>query len=345
MENIKLNELKKDPVFRTIMFFIAILCVATILIMLGRRNDAVTLAEQYKAGVLTADEVNTAFENVGGRLVKRYVNESDYVHKGDLLMELDPRDYEIEVRRLEANVKNLNAQISHEEKDIENSLKKLDTQRDQTYRQIEKLDANIKGAQAVLSQAQAEYSRYSSLNQSSSVSKSAYDNALSAYRQAKSNLDALISSIKELSTGATDEQVEKLKTTGSAQGMSLNSIDEALLDIRNLDNTLSALKASRDATEAELAQKKLNLSRTKLYAPCDGKVLNVMFNEGELVAAGAPAVNIETDRYYYDVYVSELSVQSTILKIASEAMLRLLTRRLKAPSAMCRLPLHLLTCA
>ena len=36
--------LRTHPVFRTVMLFVALLCAAIILIMLGRRNDAVTEA-------------------------------------------------------------------------------------------------------------------------------------------------------------------------------------------------------------------------------------------------------------------------------------------------------------
>ncbi len=68
---------------RTTGIFAGLLAVGSLLIFFGTRNDAVTVARSIKAGVLTADEVNTAFQNVGGRLVERPIIESQHVKKGD----------------------------------------------------------------------------------------------------------------------------------------------------------------------------------------------------------------------------------------------------------------------
>ena len=43
--------------------------------------------------------LTTAFENVGGKLIKRHVNESDHVKKGQLLLELDQDDLLSKKRR------------------------------------------------------------------------------------------------------------------------------------------------------------------------------------------------------------------------------------------------------
>ena len=49
---------------RTTGIFAGLLTVGSLLIYFGTRNDAVTVARSIKAGVLTADEVNTAFQTV-----------------------------------------------------------------------------------------------------------------------------------------------------------------------------------------------------------------------------------------------------------------------------------------
>lgn len=76
-----IDDLKSRPVFRTLMFFVVIICTESLLIMIGTRSDAVTQARRLQAGVVAADEISVSFENVGGRLVKRRVNESDTVKK------------------------------------------------------------------------------------------------------------------------------------------------------------------------------------------------------------------------------------------------------------------------
>lgn len=305
MDNLQFHDIQKKPVFRTIMFFLIILCVAVILITLGRRNDAVTKAQIYHAGVLTADKVNTAFDKVSGTLTRRYVKESDEVKKGDLLMEIDDRDLNFTIDNLQAQLDSLDAQIKQQEADIKLSKEKLITQEQQLWYQIEELDASLQGAIALYEQSKAEYERYSSLKETLSVSKSAYDSARRTYLQAESTRLSIIKNLQELTLGATPEQIEKLKTLHSAKGMTLNTIVESRTEIENMTNTLNALKASAEALKAQLGQEQLNRERTKLYAPADGRILEVNFEEGEQIPSGSTAVLLETSNYYYDIYLSE----------------------------------------
>lgn len=50
---------------KTAVIFLGLLLVGSSLIYFGSRNDAVSVAKSIKSGVLTADEINIAFENVG----------------------------------------------------------------------------------------------------------------------------------------------------------------------------------------------------------------------------------------------------------------------------------------
>lgn len=305
MQKASLSGMVSQPVFRTVMFFVVVLCIATVLILLGRRSDAVTEAMRYQAGVLTADEVSVAFENVGGKLVTRKVNESDHVKKGDLLLELDDADLQIAIRGLKAQLETLDAQIRSQEISLANARDRVRTTEINTWRRIEDLRAQQDGTEAALVQTEAEYKRYSSLNAASAVSKSAYDRAKADYLQTRASAVSVRKNLEELTLGASNEQLEKLNRSGDATGMTLVEIAQQQLDADNLENALVALKAQKKTLESQLEQQELNLSRTKLYAPCDGKVLEVMFEEGELISPSAVAVDLETDRYYFDVYISE----------------------------------------
>lgn len=46
-----------------------------------------------------------------------------------------------------------------------------------------------------------------------------------------------------------------------------------------------------------------------LRAPEDGRIIKVLAKEGEMVAAGTPVVLLESDRSYYDIYISEKQAQ------------------------------------
>ena len=175
------------------------------------------------------------------------------------------------------------------------------------WRQIEALDSRLRGSNEELSQARAEYGRYSSLVAGSAASRSAYDKARATSAQAEAARTAALKSLQELTLGATDEQIKHLRETGSAEGMTLSAITQMNTDCESMEQALRALEASHRSAQARLDEQLLNLSRTKLYAPCDGTVLETYFEEGELVPASAAALNLETDRRYYDVYLSERS--------------------------------------
>ncbi|MCR5084034.1 MAG: HlyD family efflux transporter periplasmic adaptor subunit [Succinivibrionaceae bacterium] len=299
---------ERRSILRTLKIFLALLVVAVLLIMLGRRNDAVTMAQLYQAGVLTADSVNVSFEKVGGRLVRRLVDEGQQVRRGDTLLEIDDSDFRLAVASDRARVASMEAQIKRQSGDIEVATRRAATTEENTWRQIEELHSSLGGQQAQLAQAKADFERHERLVADRSVSRAEYDRARSAYLQASATVEATIHSLQALSVGATEEDVERLKSTGSAAGMHLSSVDNLRREIESSRHTLAALEASRDELRAALSQDELNLGRTVLRAPEDGKVLNVMFEVGEMVPASSPAVQVETPRQYFDVFLPETRV-------------------------------------
>lgn len=300
-----IDDLKSRPVFRTLMFFVVIICTASLLIMIGTRSDAVTQARRLQAGVVAADEISVSFENVGGRLVKRRVNVSDTVKKGDLLLEINAEDIELAVASLKAQLRNIDAQLDAQTTSLKNSRDRVRTSEISLWREIEELYASFQGAEAELTRAQAQYKRYENLDKAAAVSKSSYDEARSVYLQDLAQVTSIKKSLAKLTLGATDEQLQRLKRDHDASGMTLSSVIQQKVDTENMENELRALRAQHDSLQAQLQQQELNLKRTKLYAPEDGRVLEIMYDEGEMVAASSPAVVIESNRKYFDVYISE----------------------------------------
>lgn len=73
--------------------------------------------------------------------------------------------------------------------------------------------------------------------------------------------------------------------------------------------SLESLKAGREASAAALEQLKVNQSRLTLKAPEKAKVLEVLYEKGELVSPNTPAVLLESERLYFDIYVAENKVK------------------------------------
>lgn len=219
----------------------------------------------------------TAFENVGGKLIKRHVNESDHVKKGQLLLELDQDDLLFSISSCKAQIDSLSAQITSQQLNIENAKDKLRTAEISAWRSIEELFAQQQSEQAEFERASSEFHRYSSLDKASAVSKSSYDQAKATYLKAQSALISLKKSLQSLTLGASKVQLEKLRRDHDASGMTLCAILQQRVDTENLVNALDSLKAQRKALQAQLGSLELSLKRTKLYAPEDGKIQEVLF--------------------------------------------------------------------
>ena len=76
-----------------------------------------------------------------------------------------------------------------------------------------------------------------------------------------------------------------------------------------MSNDIDALTQQKQALVVQLKQLEVQKERLTLRAPEDGRVIKVLAKEGEMVAAGTSVVLLESDRSYYDIYISEKQAQ------------------------------------
>ncbi|WP_392559557.1 HlyD family secretion protein [Orbus mooreae] len=296
--------------------FLGLLLIGSSLIYFGSRNDAVSVAKYIKSGVLTADQVNVAFQNVGGKLVERKVEESQWVKKGDILMVLDDRDTAIAIEKNKAMIDAREAAIRAEELSINIDINETNLTELSTWRAIEELQAKLDAAKATKELAQTEFNRALKLSKTDSISKSAFDTAQNDLIIANMAIIQLESQLAAKTIGSSAEQREKLVKSKNAQDMQLQSISQLRDKIINRKNVLAQLQAQLAQSNADLKQLELNYQRLTLVAPEDGKILKLMYEVGELVPTGAPAVLLETERQYVDIYVNENMVNDYLPKTA-----------------------------
>ncbi|WP_081296965.1 MULTISPECIES: HlyD family secretion protein [unclassified Gilliamella] len=288
--------------------FLLLLIFGSFLIFVGSRNDAVSVAKSIKSGVLTADEINIAFQNVGGKVTQRFVQESQMVKKGDRLMQLEDIDTKLAIDRLQALVDSQKAAVNQEQAAIEITENETNLSELTTWRKIEEVQANLEAAKSAQNLAKTEFDRQTQLRKTGGNSQSQLDNARNAFINAKMQVVQIESQLSTLMIGATPEQISQFEQTQNATGMTLQSILIARQKLQNRQNQLAQLKAQLAQGEAELKQLQLNYERLTLIAPEDGKILKLMFEDGEMVPNGAPAVLLETNRKYIDIYVNEKMV-------------------------------------
>lgn len=286
----------KQKAERVGILFLALLIVGG-LVLLYRGNDAVALGVEKKEGILTAEQVKMSFDSVSGRLLRQAVKEGDVVKKGDVIMEIDPTDTDLAIAKAQAQIAQLEAQIAGKSGSQQVSYQKADNDETQSFRQIDQQRAAVASAAATLRNSELDYNRKSALVEAGAIARSELDDATTALSVAQANVEQQQQSLDRLLAGARD--------TGATESLALPTIAQERADAANMSNDITALERQRDQLLVTLEQLKVQKERLVLRAPEDGKVLKVLAKEGEMISQSTPVVLLESQRSYYDIYLSE----------------------------------------
>lgn len=183
---------------------------------------------------------------VGGEIVAVHVTDNQAVHKGDLLVEVDSRDYAARVANARAAVEAASAAIASNSAQL-----KWHTQ------MIAQAQATLDAARADEERLEKEWHRADQLVAEGVATAQRRDNALAEVKAGKANVDKA-----EAALAAAQQQSVVQDTDG-----------------RRLQDQLEAQQAA-----LKLAQ--LDLDSTRIVAPIDGTVGDLAARLGERVAPG-----------------------------------------------------------
>ena len=277
---------------------LSVLIVAGLL-LLYKGNDAVAIGMKKRGHPdgRTGQDVVRQRERppAQGRAIK----EGDTVKAGDVIMELDSTDTDLSLERTKAQIAQLDAQIRSMGGTQAVNYQKADSDEQQSFRQIDQQRAAVSAAQATLKNSQIDYNRKSALLDAGAIAKSQLDDAEMALNVAEANVTQQQLLLDKLLSGARD--------TGNTDSISLPTIAQQREAAGNMSNDIDALTQQKQALVVQLKQLEVQKERLTLRAPEDGRVIG--YRGGEMVAAGTPVVLLESDRSYYDIYISEKQAQ------------------------------------
>lgn len=278
----------------------AVVMVVTGLLLMYTGNDALVLATEKKEGILTAEQIKLSFENVGGRMVKECVKEADQVKKGDVLMVLDSTDVDLSIAKLEAQIAQMKSQIKSAGGGVNIAMSKADTDEQQSFRQIDQQKAAVGAAEANYNNASLDYNRKVQLFEVGAISKSELDAAQTSLQVNSANVAQQKQLLSKLLAGTTDN--------GDTDSLNLPTIALERQTAANKLNDVEALNQQLKGLEVQLEELKVKKERLTLRAPEDGKIIKILAKEGEMIAPNTPVLLMESNRYYFDIYVSEENV-------------------------------------
>jgi len=218
---------------------------------------------------------------VSGYVVKVDVNDNQYVQQGDVLVEIDPKDYEVAVAQAQANLAsaeataqslnisvpitsiNTSSQVKVAASDVENSQAGIVAAQDR----LASAHAQVEQAEANDVKIQNDLQRYKTLVDKREVSQQVYDQALAAAKAstaavvaAHANESALQQSVQQARSALSQSEANQRAAATAPQQVS-SSRARARASIADVQQKRAAL---------ELAQ--LNLGYTKIVAPVSGEV-------------------------------------------------------------------------
>ena len=285
----------QKPVRIALIAGVLILVFLIALMYTGR--DALVLGREKKDGILTAEQIKTSFDSVGGRLIREAVKEGDQVKKGDILMVLDSTDIDLSIEKTKAQIKQMEATIAATSGGIRIGYDKTDTAEIETFRAIDQQRASVDAARATYEFQQLNYDRMEQLMNVGAISRQEMDNARTTRETARANLSMQEELLGKLLGGAPD--------TGDTESIALPAIVNARREVENQEHDLESLRQQKRQLEITLKELQVSKNRLILTAPEDGKVLSVLAKEGEMVSPNTPVVLLESHRLYYDIYLSE----------------------------------------
>ncbi len=228
--------------------------------------------------------------------------ENDHsVKAGDLLLQLDPRDFEVALERAKANLKVRQSQARGARLEVPitdaaafSQLHSAEAARQEALEAVETAEADLAGArhrlerdQAVAGRAERDRVRYQALVEKREISRSAYDARETESVAAAQTVET------DLSTIAADErkvaQSRSIVEQREAQVVSARTAPQQLQNAR--ENSATAEGAIEQAL-AEVHTAELNLSYTKIYAPVGGVVGHKTVEPGHRVQPGQSLLTV-----------------------------------------------------
>jgi membrane fusion protein (multidrug efflux system) len=220
---------------------------------------------------------------VSGTVLRVLADDNQLVKAGDLLAELDPRDYEVAVQRARADRADALANSAAASVSVpltsttsSGQLAAANAGLEAAKREIDAATARVQEAQANYNKVAADLKRMTQLVQKDEISQQQYDAAVAAEGSARATLEAARAAVASAQGRAAQAQ---------AQAESAHTVPQ---QIRMMRDRAGAASAEVEKYRAALAQTELNLQYTKITASVSGIVSKRNVEPGQVVQAGQP---------------------------------------------------------
>jgi membrane fusion protein, multidrug efflux system len=218
---------------------------------------------------------------VSGYVVKVKVDDNQWVEKGTVLVEIDPKDYEVAVAQAQANLSNaeataqsLNITVPITSVNTSSELKSAESDIDNTTAGVIAAERQLSAAHDQLEQAlandvkaQDDLKRYKLLVDKREVAEQVYDQALAAARSSTAAVSAA-----RANESAAQQFVQQARSRVVQADAKRQSAETGPQQVSSSRARARAAIADVEQKRALLERAQLNLGYTKIVAPVSGEV-------------------------------------------------------------------------
>lgn len=218
---------------------------------------------------------------VSGYVIRVNVNDNQWVNKGDVLVEIDPTDYQVALTQAQANLANAEAtarslnitvpitsvnttsQLQFTASGIEDARAAVSA----AEKQLAAAHQQVEAAQANDVKAQDDLRRYKLLVEKREVSAQVYDQALAAAKASSANVAAA-----QASESSAQQFVQQTQSRLAQATANHASAQTGPQQVSSTKARVQAATADVQQKRALVQQAELNLQYTKIVAPVSGQV-------------------------------------------------------------------------
>ncbi len=224
---------------------------------------------------------------IAGTVLRVQVDDNQFVERGTVLVELDPKDYQVALDKAKADLAEAESQAAAAHTGVPvasvNTASALATARANLAAAEEEADgaqAQLRRAQADWTKAKADVDRYSALYQKQEISRQQYDTAEAAEQMTRA-------SVESARAGVSAAQSRVVQA-----GEQVKSAQTAPQQVRITQEQAGSASAKVEQKRAAVQQAELALQYTTVVAPVSGIVSKRNVEPGQVVQPGQPLVSI-----------------------------------------------------
>lgn len=224
---------------------------------------------------------------VMGTVISLNFDENDFVKTGQILAQLDPKDYQVAVQRAQADLADASANARAASTGVPitstTSTSGVSTARanlNAAQKEVDAAQARARESQAMYNKSAQDLARFEQLVKKDEISQQQYDAALAAEQAAKATVDA------------AQAQIASAQSHVAQAEANLQSSLTAPQQIQVQQAKAGAANATAQTREAALAQAQLNLGYTTVRSPVDGIAGKRAVEVGQVIQPGQPITSV-----------------------------------------------------